>query len=164
MKIQSSLLIVALGALVSGCSSTQENITQTNPIIKNTVFESNLDKDMLHVLCKGKRPVRWVQNYSFEPGEQSVIVKIENYARLSMTEVPLQKEVRSTYAQLSVDLVDGQNYIINRKRVNSDDPSNITVWIQNEETGQIVSNKTKVTLVKPKLLEQEYEARACRAS
>lgn len=164
MKIQSSLLIVALGALVSGCSSTQENIAQTNAVIKNTAFETNLEKDLLHVLCKGKKPVKWVQNYSFEAGKQSVLVKVENYSRINMTEVPLQKEVRSTYAQLTVDLVDGQNYIINRKRVNSDDNLNMTVWIQNEETGQIVSNKADVTLVKPKVLEQAYEARACRAS
>ena len=86
-------------------------------------------------------------------GEHDLWVK----AVVSKTDI--QNSRREAFVNFDVELAAGNTYVLNRKV----DEKQISIWIQNAETGVVVSDVKVAKLALPKLVEKRLRREQCES-
>jgi hypothetical protein len=97
------------------------------------------DLEYVYLMCSHKKPVSWEQAKQYESGEHSLWVMVETYRR----DIPIS--LRVSVVNFDVNLQADKSYMLNRKIVDR----KASLWIQEVETGLIVSDVLLADLEKP---------------
>ena len=155
--MKSIKLVVAaiVGSIISGCSvlPLSSSIDEGHFRFQNFINDTSKSTEYLHLMCHKKRPIGWSQSMEYLSGEHDLWVK----AVVSKTDI--QNSRREAFVNFDVELAAGNTYVLNRKV----DEKQISIWIQNAETGVVVSDVKVAKLALPKLVEKRLRREQCES-
>lgn len=146
----------ALGASLLGCSSLPitTEIKEDHFRFENFKRDIGPNLEYVHLMCFHKKPVGWAEPKQYPSGKQNLWVK----ARV-LHEDFLNSE-KEAFVNFNVDLKPEISYMLNRE-INE---NNITLWIQEVNTGVVVSDVKTETLERPLQVDESLRRRQCRTS
>ena len=155
--MKSIKLVVAaiIGSIVSGCSvlPLSSSIDEGHFRFQNFINDTSRNTEYIHLMCHQKRHVGGNQSKEYLGGEHNLWVK----AVVAKTDI--QNSRREAFINFEVDLEAGNTYMLNRKV----DEKQISIWIQNAETGVVVSDVKVAKLELPKLVEKRLRREQCES-
>lgn len=142
MKLASLLATIAIIPLVA-CTSVGKVIDEQATIQPNEAridfYVQRLDRqrEFVQLMCENNRPNDEIEILDVEAGEHIL------YVRASVINSNLLfKNVREAVVRLDVNLEGGKRYTLNQDR----EDDNITLWLQEADTGLIVSETVSTTM------------------
>ncbi|PKH91431.1 hypothetical protein CXF76_11710 [Pseudoalteromonas sp. 78C3] len=149
------LTAFTLGVTLLGCSNLpiKTDIKEDHFRLENFKREQGVDLEYVHLMCFNKKPTQWAEPKQYISGEHDLWVK----ARVSNPDVlNSQKEA---FVNFNVNLDSDKSYMLNRKR----EGDKISIWIQEVETGTVVSQVLTDELSRPLQIDNELRKRQCRS-
>ncbi|TRY30659.1 hypothetical protein [Aliiglaciecola sp. M165] len=137
-----NLIIVCLASLVVfGCSTLPIETALKDEHFRIENFQRNIDdpRESLFLMCSNNQLVNWHAAGQFPAGEYDLMVIAVSNKRF----VPHSR--KEAEVRFNVNLESGKNYTLNRKREGND----ISVWIQDAESGKRVSDVQTTTMKLP---------------
>ncbi|QJR79745.1 hypothetical protein CA267_002510 [Alteromonas pelagimontana] len=107
--------------------------------------------ELVHLMCFHQQPTGWTEPKQFQSGPQNLWVK----ANISQRGIP--NSTKEAYANFKVDLDPGKSYMLNRT-VEGDQ---ISIWIQEVDSGLQVSKVSKSQLKQPLLVDNYLRRQQC---
>ncbi|MDA8621937.1 hypothetical protein N9L48_04740 [Psychrosphaera sp.] len=111
------------------------------------------DKEYVYLMCHRKRVTTWSNPKQFLSGKHNLWVKAE----VSKRDTANSKRVAFVNFELELDA--GENYTLNRKV----DDEQISIWIQNTESGKAVSEVKTAKLEIPKVIDKRLRREQCES-
>ena len=154
MKSLCLTMICCLTIILSGCSSVQ-----LTPEVKEGYFRFlNFTKreshrvSFVYLMCFRQKPTGWRNPKEYRSGKHNLVVK-------AVIEQPGYGS-KEAYANFNVDLDSGKRYMLNKKG----DNAKISIWIQDVDTGVIVSDIVVSDLKNALVYEESIRKKQCKAS
>ena len=111
------------------------------------------NKELVHLMCYRHKPTSWAQPKQYQAGKHNLWVK----AKIYRDDVPASE--KHAFANFNVELNEGKSYMLNRKI----EGEQISMWIEEAETGQSASNVVVTNLKQPLLKEYQKRLEQCRS-
>jgi hypothetical protein len=138
LKIHLSLILI-LGLSGCGIFPVDTAIQENHFRFENFKRDVTDDAEFVYLMCSHKKPIGWEQAKQYESGEHNLWVMVETFER----DIPASYKV--AVVNFNVNLQAGANYMLNRKI----DKRKALLWIQDVETGLIVSDVLTAELKRP---------------
>jgi len=153
MKNFKFLFIYFLSLFLAGCG-----ILPFKTDIKENHFRfENFQRDIgeyIYLMCYRQRPTRWDTPKQYLSGEHSLWIEA------NISDSKLLSFRKEAFVFFKVKLDSGKSYMLNRKL----EGENISIWIQDVESGQKVS-KVITTDLKPAVFEKKaWRKKQCKSS
>ncbi|MFT2091482.1 hypothetical protein [Paraglaciecola sp. 2405UD69-4] len=127
MKVVLSSILV--GLTLSGCSNFSPKIADNHLRFENFRRLQNYDVELVYLMCENHRPVSWTSPKQFTSGEHDLWVKAK------FGDIERMSSAKEAIVNFKVNLDEGKAYMLNRN-VKAD---TVSLWIQESETGLVVS-------------------------
>ncbi|WP_231612837.1 hypothetical protein [Pseudoalteromonas sp. NZS11_1] len=104
-------------------------------------------------MCFNKKPTQWAEPKQYISGEHDLWVKA------SVSNPDVLNSQKEAFVNFNVNLDSDKSYMLNRKR----EGDKISIWIQEVETGTVVSQVLTDELSRPLQIDNELRKRQCRS-
>lgn len=149
-----SILLLCLPLTGCGILPFDTAIKENHFRIENFKRDVSYDLEYVFLMCSHQKPTDWQNPKQFLSGEHNLWVKVETMRR----NVP--QSTRVAIVNFEVDLKPNKNYMLNRKIVDHE----AVVWIQEVDTGLIVSKLLRADLDVPLLNAEQVNRKQCKTS
>jgi hypothetical protein len=149
-------IITALSLILAGCSAYQIKADVDEGKFRFVNFEKERGKqfEYIHLMCLYKRPIEWNLPKQYKAGNHQLWVKAQIYQNgMSIRE-------KNAFVKFDVTLKAGLSYKLNRS---FDDDNNISIWIEEEQSKNIVSEIITTELLRPLLIEKSLRTEQCES-
>ena len=155
MKSIQLIMLAIIILIVSGCSvlPLSSSIDEGHFRFRNFINDTSINTEYIHLMCHKKRPIGWTQSKHYLGGEHDL------WVRAIVSKTDIQNSRREAFVNFEVELAPGNTYVLNRKV----DEKRISIWIQNAETGVVVSDVKVAKLKLPKLVEKRLRREQCES-
>ncbi|MFC6440332.1 hypothetical protein [Bowmanella sp. JS7-9] len=109
-----------------------------------------------YLMCYNQRPTMWAQPRQYEEGEHHLWVKV------IAADGAVINSKSEAITDFTVHLPEGKSYMLNRKTY--ENSNKIDVWIQEVDTGLLVSDVKTIELDRPKVVKYQAERDMCESS
>ncbi len=153
MKKMNILWLFLSSALVS-CSHlpVKAQVKEHHFRLENFSAEQGTKSELVYLMCFHKRPTEWSAPKQYLAGEHQLWVKA------SVEDRGLGQDVKEAFVQFKVKLEAGKSYMLNR----AIEDNQISLWIQETETGAKASDVIVTKLKQPLLVEENLRKTQCR--
>ena len=137
-EIASELILILS---LSGCGifPIETAIKENHFRFENFRRDVSDDLEFVYLMCSHHKPISWEHPKQYESGEHNLWVMVETYRRVIPT------SYRVAVVNFDVNLQADKSYMLNRKIVDR----KASLWIQEVETGLIVSEVLSTDLERP---------------
>jgi len=150
------LIIVVNTALLVSCSlfPIKTEIQEGHFRFENFKRDKGLDREYVYLLCYRKKPSDWFEPRQYIAGEHVLWVKAHTNKR------SVKNSAKEAYVNFDIKLLPDKSYMLNREI----DKNSISIWIQETETGNVVSEVKTVDLERPFLMQELHDKKMCDSS
>lgn len=155
MKKLTLILTGFFSFIISGCTllPIKAQIKEEHFRFENFKRDKGRQLEYVHLMCFKNKPITWTQPKQYTVGEHELWVK----ARVLRRDIPNNK--REAFAHFKVNFEAGKSYMLNRKI----DEDNISIWIQEVDTGIGVSDVVVAELKTPLIEEYNLRKQQCES-
>ena len=155
MKKLKLLLISALSVASIGCSTLplKVEVKEDHFRFENFKRDKSSKLELIHLMCFHKKETTWSEPKQYLSGEHDLWVK----ADISTPNIP--NSTKEAFVNFKVKLEPNKSYMLNRKIVDD----KISIWIQEVETGLVVSKVLTSDLKNPKIIDELLRTRECKS-
>lgn len=155
MKSIKLVAAAIIGSIISGCSvlPLKSSIDEGHFRFQNFINDTGSDSEYIHLMCHKERPIGWNQSKDYLAGEHNLWIKA------AIAKRDFENSRREAFVNFDVVFEAGNTYMLNRKV----DEKQISIWIQNAETGVVVSDVKVAKLELPKLVEKRLRREQCES-
>ena len=155
MKNLNLVLVSALSMVALGCSvfPIKAQVEENHFRFENFKRDKGLDLEYVHLMCYLKRPVSWAEPKQYEAGEHNL------WVRADVSNRSFDDSTKEAIVNFKVKLESDKSYMLNRKI--TDDK--IAIWIQEVDTGLVVSEILTPELKKPLLVDYSLRKDQCES-
>jgi hypothetical protein len=155
MKNSQSLLILIISVTLLGCSvlPIKVGIKDNHFRFQNFKKEKSSTLEYIHLMCFHKKETGWIESKQYLSGEHNLWVK----ASISKRFIPSSN--KEAFVNFKVNLDSDKSYILNRKLAEG----NISIWIQELDTGLRISDVLVAPLKQPLLIERNLRRAQCES-
>ncbi|MBV1911784.1 MAG: hypothetical protein KUG78_21000 [Kangiellaceae bacterium] len=156
MKFFRLLSISILSLILSSCGvlPIATDIKEDHFRLENFTKTKGQNREYVQLMCFKQRPTAWSIPRQYMAGQHSLWVK----ARISKKGFPGATE--EAYVNFNVKLDSGKSYRLNREV----DGGNISLWIQDLDTGNRASNLIVAELKRPPVVDERLTREKCESS
>ena len=150
------LLVVSLVSASCGVLPIKAEIKENHFRIENFKRDQDDDLEYVHLMCRNKKPANWFGAEQHTQGPHDFWVT----ARFSRRGIPHSERV--AFVNFKVNLAANKSYMLNRSI--ADDM--VSVWLQDVDTGEQVSEVITTQLERPKDFKNAHNLRIkqCKSS
>ena len=152
MKILNLILLLIMSTFLFGFLPIKTTIKADHFRFENFKRDKSVNQEFVHLMCFEKKPTSWAQPKQYPAGKHLLWVKALTYRQ----GVPASE--KNAFAKFEVQLEAGKSYMLNRKI----EGEQISIWIQEVETGNKVSTIEVTELKRPLLEEYQLRKDQCR--
>ena len=146
--------IPLLLVILSACSTLplKTELKEGHFQVENFKNDIGREKEYIHLMCFKKKPTCWNVPKQYLGGEHDLWVeaRVSNGSSLTST--------REAFVHFNVNLDAGKNYTLNRKL----DDKKISIWIQEIDTGAVVSDIKTTDLKLAVFNKTRFRRKQCR--
>ena len=149
-------LMVFLTTVLTACEilPVKTDIKENHARLENFISDKTNNKEYISLMCKNKKPTKWMTPTQILAGEHNIWIEIKN----SQSDTPNSERI--SFINVNVIFDEGKSYTLNRKRENN----RLTVWIQELSSGSIVSEVIRPEMKYPLYHSYEEKRRHCLSS
>jgi hypothetical protein len=155
MKNLTWFLLLAVSITSLGCSvfPIKATVKENHFRFENFKRDKGPTREFIHLMCFRKKPIGWAEPTQYLGGEHDLWVK----ARISKRGTLNSR--KEAFVNFKVNLAPGKSYMLNRKI----EDDQITLWIQEVDTGLGVSEIIIADLKRPKIIENNLRKQQCES-
>ncbi|XQW86361.1 hypothetical protein ACOYR1_06450 [Thalassotalea piscium] len=155
MKNLKLLLIPILSATLLSCclAPIKAEVKENHFRLENFKRDKGSKVEYVHLMCFQKKPTEWAEPKQYLSGEHDLWVKA------SISEPDLINSTKEAFVDFKVKLAPNKSYMLNRKLVDD----KISIWIQEVDTGAVVSDVITSKLSRPPIIDDILRKRQCQS-
>ncbi len=155
MKNFKLILISALSVASVSCSTLplMTEIKENHFRLENFKRDKGSKLQYVHLMCFHKKPTAWAEPKQYLSGEHDLWVKA------SISKRDILNSTKEAFVNFKVKLESGKSYMLNRKIVDD----KISIWIQDADTGVIVSDIVASELNSSQITNDSLRERQCKS-
>jgi hypothetical protein len=150
-----TLLLAAVGSVaVSACSTitSEPQVRDGSVRLENLRLKEPDNVTNVYLMCYKKRPTGWNEPKQYKAGQHELWVK-------AVVKSPSNGN-KELVTRFNVNLAAGNSYTLSRKL----DGDNISIWLQNSNTGEVVSDVISAELKMALTYDDNVSQKQCKSS
>ncbi|WP_448547066.1 hypothetical protein [Thalassotalea fusca] len=155
MKILTVIMTGLIAGAISGCSvlPIKSEIRENYFRFENFKRDDRTNLEYINLMCYRKKPIGWAEPKQYVNGEHNLWVKA------SVAKRGVVNSKKETVVNFNLTLDAGKSYKLNRKIKDNQ----IALWIEESDTGAIVSEVINSELKLPPLIDDALRKKQCLA-